>query len=130
MPFGLKNAGATYQRLADRAFEKQIGRNVEVYVDDMVIKSKGDEGMIRDIEETLIQVRKINMKLNPKKCAFGLTKGKFLGHIVTSEGIEANPEKVESLLKMKTPKTVKRSEERRVGKECVSTCRSRWSPYH
>nr|XP_043633458.1 uncharacterized protein LOC122604650 [Erigeron canadensis] len=72
MPFGLKNAGATYQRLVDKAFATQIGRNLEAYVDDMVIKSRDEEGLIEDILETFGNLRKINMKLNPKKCSFGV----------------------------------------------------------
>ena len=71
MPFGLKNAGATYQRLVDKAFDKQIGRNLEVYVDDLVIKSHSEADILRDMEETFSTLRKINMKLNPKKCTFG-----------------------------------------------------------
>ncbi|GKD06683.1 reverse transcriptase domain-containing protein [Tanacetum coccineum] len=67
MSFGLKNAGATYQRLIDKAFEKQIGRNLEVYVDDLVIKSHTESEILRDIEETFHNLRKINMKPNPKK---------------------------------------------------------------
>nr|GEY65873.1 hypothetical protein [Tanacetum cinerariifolium] len=81
MPFGLKNAGATYQRLMDKAFERQVGRNIEVYVDDLVVKSHTEAEMVRDIEETFRTLRKINMKLNPKKCSFGLAKGVFLGKI-------------------------------------------------
>jgi RNase H-like domain found in reverse transcriptase/Reverse transcriptase (RNA-dependent DNA polymerase) len=91
----------------DKAFESQIGRNVEVYVDDMLIKSKEDDSLIRDTEETLIQLAKINMKLNPKKCSFGMQKGKFLGHVVTLSGIEANPEKIKAIMEMGTPRTVK-----------------------
>ncbi|GKA83267.1 reverse transcriptase domain-containing protein [Tanacetum coccineum] len=68
MPFGLKNAGATYQRLVDKAFPKQIGRNLEVYMDDLVIKSRTKDEIIRDIEETFKTLREINMKLNSKKC--------------------------------------------------------------
>nr|GEU53669.1 reverse transcriptase domain-containing protein [Tanacetum cinerariifolium] len=71
MPFGLKNAGATYQRLMDKAFENQMGRNIEAYVDDLVIKSHTETEMVRDIAETFQTLRKINMKLNPKKCSFG-----------------------------------------------------------
>ncbi|GJW05103.1 reverse transcriptase domain-containing protein [Tanacetum coccineum] len=67
MPFGLKNAGSTYQRLVDKAFQRQIGRNLEVYVDDLVIKSRTEEEIIRDITETFKTLRQINMKLNPKK---------------------------------------------------------------
>ncbi|GJU75073.1 reverse transcriptase domain-containing protein [Tanacetum coccineum] len=93
MPFGLKNAGATYQRVVDSAFQTQLGRNLEAYVDDMVIKSKTERDMIMDIAETFHNLRKINMKLNPKKCSFGVAEGKFLGYMVTSEGIRANPKR-------------------------------------
>nr|GEY21885.1 reverse transcriptase domain-containing protein [Tanacetum cinerariifolium] len=79
MPFGPKNAGATYQRLMNKAFEGQVGRNIEVYVDDLVIKSYTEAAMVRDIEETFRTLRKVNMKLNPKKCLFGLAEGVFLG---------------------------------------------------
>nr|GEV30126.1 reverse transcriptase domain-containing protein [Tanacetum cinerariifolium] len=80
MPFGLKIAGATYQRLMDRAFEGQIGWNIEVYVDDLVVKSFTEAEMMRDIEETFHTLRKVNIKLNPKKCSFGLAEGVFLGN--------------------------------------------------
>nr|GEU72276.1 reverse transcriptase domain-containing protein [Tanacetum cinerariifolium] len=81
MPFGLKNADATYQRLMDKAFESQVGRNIEVYVDDLVVKSHTEAEMVRDVEETFQTLRKVNMKLNPKKCSFGLAEGVFLGKI-------------------------------------------------
>nr|GEV82068.1 reverse transcriptase domain-containing protein [Tanacetum cinerariifolium] len=84
MPFGLKNAGAMYQRLMDKAFESQMERNIEVYVDDLVIKSHTEAEMVRDIEETFQTLRKINMKLNPKKCSFVLAEGVFLG---ASQGV-------------------------------------------
>ncbi|GKC86469.1 reverse transcriptase domain-containing protein [Tanacetum coccineum] len=70
MHFALRNAGATYQRLVDKAFHKQIGRNLEVYVDDLVIKSRTEDEIVRDMEETFQTIREINMKLNPKKCTF------------------------------------------------------------
>nr|GEY20185.1 reverse transcriptase domain-containing protein [Tanacetum cinerariifolium] len=85
MPFGLKNAGATYQRLMDKAFEGQIRRNIEVYIDDLVVKSYTEAEMMRDIEETFRTLRKVNMKLNPKKCSFGLAEGVFLGDTVQLE---------------------------------------------
>ncbi|GJY38660.1 reverse transcriptase domain-containing protein [Tanacetum coccineum] len=88
MPFGLKNAGATYQRLVDKAFEKQVGRNLEVYVDDLVIKSYTETELLRDIEEMFRTLRKINMKLNPKKCTFGAVEGMFLGYMINPEGIK------------------------------------------
>ncbi|GKD76972.1 reverse transcriptase domain-containing protein [Tanacetum coccineum] len=107
MPFGLKNAGATYQRLVDYAFKEQIGVKLEVYVDDMVINSRIEQDIIKDIEQTLSTLRRINMKLNPKKCPFGMEGGKFLGYIVTSEGIRAKPEKAKVVMDMPSPKTLK-----------------------
>ncbi|GJR48380.1 reverse transcriptase domain-containing protein [Tanacetum coccineum] len=110
MPFDLKNAGATYQRLVDKAFEKQIGRNLEVYVDDLVIKSHMEREILRDIGETFHNLRKINMKLNPKKCTFGAEEGAFLGHIVSTQGIKACPEKVEVVVKLHSPQTLKEAQ--------------------
>jgi hypothetical protein len=75
MPFGLKNAGATYQRLMDRVFANQIGRNLEVYIDDMVIKSTDETKHHEDLEEILTSVRKYNMRLNLAKCSFGVQAG-------------------------------------------------------
>ncbi|CAH1439457.1 unnamed protein product [Lactuca virosa] len=79
MPFGLKNAGATYQRLIDKGFADQIGRNIEVYVDDMVIKSGNEEELLHDVKETFQIIAKAKMKLNPAKCTFGVEEGQFLG---------------------------------------------------
>ncbi|XP_076930017.1 uncharacterized protein LOC143594639 [Bidens hawaiensis] len=107
MPFGLKNAGSTYQRLMDKEFKSQIGRNLEVYMDDLVIKSKTEVTMLKDIEETFKKLRSISMKLNLGKCFFGMEEGKFLGVIVTNDGFRANPEKLEVVLKMPSPKSVK-----------------------
>ncbi|GKB15554.1 reverse transcriptase domain-containing protein [Tanacetum coccineum] len=107
MSFGLKNAGATYQRLVDKAFEKQVGRNLEVYVDDLVIKSHTEAELLRDIEETFRTLRKINMKLNPKKCTFGAVEGMFLGYMVGPEGIKPCPEKIEVVLQLPSPRTIK-----------------------
>ncbi|KAL0292281.1 UNVERIFIED_CONTAM: hypothetical protein Sradi_6995600 [Sesamum radiatum] len=83
MPFGLKNAGATYQRLVDKIFRSQIGRNVKVYVDDMSVKSKKAEDHIANLEETFGVLRKYKLKLNPAKCAFRVQGGRFLGFMVT-----------------------------------------------
>ncbi|GKA88821.1 reverse transcriptase domain-containing protein [Tanacetum coccineum] len=107
MPFGLKNTGVTYQRLVDSAFKEQIGVNLEAYVDDMVIKSRTEQDIIKDIEQTFSTLRRINMKLNPKKCSFSMEEGKFLGYIVTSEGIRGNPEKTKAVMDMPSPKTLK-----------------------
>uniref|UniRef100_A0A2N9GXI9 Uncharacterized protein n=1 Tax=Fagus sylvatica TaxID=28930 RepID=A0A2N9GXI9_FAGSY len=107
MPFGLKNAGATYQRLVNKMFHDQIGRNVEVYVDDMLVKSKKDEDHLIDLKETFQTLRRYNMKLNPAKCVFGVSSGKFLGFMVSQRGIEANPDKIKAILDMSPPKTIK-----------------------
>uniref|UniRef100_A0A2N9EI37 Reverse transcriptase domain-containing protein n=1 Tax=Fagus sylvatica TaxID=28930 RepID=A0A2N9EI37_FAGSY len=91
MPFGLKNAGATYQRLMNRMFHDQIGKNVEVYIDDMLVKSKEEGDHLKNLEETFKTLRRYQMKLNPSKCAFGVSSSKFLGFMVSQRGIEANP---------------------------------------
>nr|GEX77104.1 reverse transcriptase domain-containing protein [Tanacetum cinerariifolium] len=107
IPFGLKNAGATYQRLVDKDFQKQIGRNLDVYVDNLVIKSRTKKEVIRDIEETFKTLRKINMKLNPKKCAFGIREGTFLGYKVDVDGLRVSPNKVKAVLDLPSPKCLK-----------------------
>ncbi|GJX84132.1 reverse transcriptase domain-containing protein [Tanacetum coccineum] len=107
MPFGLKNAGSTYQRLVDKAFQKQIGRNLEVYVDDLVIKSRTEEEIIRDITETFKTLRQINMKLNPKKCTFGMQEGMFLGYKVSTDGLRASPDKADAVLSLPSPRCIK-----------------------
>jgi len=83
MPFRLKNAGATYQRLMNKMFSEQIGRNMEVYVDDMLIKSKEELTYLDDLKETFTTLKQYQMKLNPSKCAFGVASGKFLGFMVS-----------------------------------------------
>lgn len=107
MPFGLKNAGATYQRLMTKIFRHQINRNFEVYVDDMLVKSRRKEDHLQDLKETFKVLREHDMKLNPEKCAFGVNSGKFLGFMITKRGIEANPEKVDAIRSLEEPKTVK-----------------------
>ena len=82
MPFGLKNAGATYQRLVNRMFSHQIGRNMERYVDDMLVKNN-DETDMDDLKETFDTLRKYKIKLNPSKCVFAVSLGKFLGFMVS-----------------------------------------------
>ena len=83
MPFGLKNAGATYQRLMNKMFTHQIGRNLQVYVDDMLVKSLHEDDHLGDLHETFDKLRSYNMKPNPNKCAFGVATGKFLGFMVS-----------------------------------------------
>ena len=84
MPFRLKNAGATYQTLMNLVFANQIGKIMEVYVNDMVTKMTGDGGRCKDLREIFTQIRKFNMLLNMEKCAFGVRGGKFLEFLLTS----------------------------------------------
>ena len=83
MPFGLKNAGATYQRLMNKMFTHQLGRNVQVYVDDMLVKNVRENDYLNDLQETFNTLRSYNMKMNPSKCVFGVTAGKLLGFMVS-----------------------------------------------
>jgi len=107
MSFGLKNAGATYQRLMDRVFRRPIGRPMEVYVDDMVVKSQTVVDHACDLKEVFHQVRKYDMRLNPEKCVFGVPTGKFLGFMLTARGIEANPDKCAAITEMRSPRNLK-----------------------
>jgi len=107
MPFGLKNTRATYQRLVNKLFEPLIGKTMEVYVDDMIVKSKinGDHG--HDLRKTFDILRAFSMKLNPKKCVFGVRLGKFLGFMTSSRGIKANLDKIQAILNKKSPRSVR-----------------------
>jgi hypothetical protein len=107
MPFGLKNAGATYQLMMQACLEKQIGRNVQVYVDDIVVKTRKEATLIDDLRETFAALDKYCIKLNPKKCAFGVPQGELLGYLLSARGIEANPTKIQAILTMKEPTNVK-----------------------
>jgi len=108
MPFGLKNAGATYQRLVNKIFEPL--RTMEVYVDDMVTRSVKENDHPRDLEETFRLLRTYVMKLNPKKCTFGVKSGKFLGYMIDQRGIETNLDKVQAILQMRSPANIKHAE--------------------
>ena len=102
MSFGLKNTGATYQRLVNKIFKPLIGRMIEVYVDDIITKSKSPDEHVKHLEETFGLLRKYNMKLNPKKCVFGVGSGKFLGFMVSHREIEANPKKIQAIVGMRS----------------------------
>ncbi|GJS24269.1 reverse transcriptase domain-containing protein [Tanacetum coccineum] len=95
------------ESLLDKAFQRQIGRNLEVYVDDLVIKSRTEEEIIRDITETFKTLRQINMKLNPKKCTFGMQEGMFLGYKVSTNGLKACPDKADAVLSLPSPRCIK-----------------------
>ena len=97
MPFDLKNAGSTYQRMVTRMFESQIERNVKAYVDDMVIKSRQVEEHLANLEKTFSVLRKYKLRLNAVKCSFGVSSGKFLGYMITHNGIEVNPSRLRLL---------------------------------
>ena len=107
MPFGLKNAGATYQRLMNKVFPELIGCLMEVYIDDMLVKTEEEGTLLSDLEVVFGRLRQHNMRLNPHKCAFLVAAGKFLGFMLTHQGIEANPDKCQAILEMKSPTTVK-----------------------
>ncbi|KAM1532602.1 hypothetical protein ACFX10_006605 [Malus domestica] len=101
MPFGLKNAGATYQRLVNSMFVEHIGKSMEVYVDDMLVKSKHADQHITNLSETFTILKRYQMRLNLNKCAFGVGSGKFLDFMISQRGIEANPEKIKAILDMR-----------------------------
>jgi len=107
MPFGLKNAGATYQRLIDKVFSHLMGKCVEVYVDDMVVKSPSHQQHAQDLSTVFFALRQYNLKLNPEKCVFGVDRGKFLGFMLTQRDIEANPEKCTTIIEMRSPNNIK-----------------------
>ena len=107
MPFGLKNAGATYQRLMNKMFAGLLGKTMEVYIDDMVVKSKKASDHLRHLTESFQVLRHYRMRLNPKKCAFGVSSGQFLGHIVSRRGIEANPTQLSSVAEIQRPSTIR-----------------------
>ncbi|KAL0370662.1 UNVERIFIED_CONTAM: Retrovirus-related Pol polyprotein from transposon opus [Sesamum angustifolium] len=106
MSFGLKNARATYQRLVDKIFRPQLVRKMEVYLNDMLVKSKEAHSHVEDLEETFVVLRKYRLKLNPRECAFWVSGGCFLGFIVTQRGIEANPAKIKAILGIGPPTNI------------------------
>lgn len=107
LPFGLINAGATYQKMMNKIFKNQISHNMEIYVDDMIVKSKQKIDHLAYLEECFAPLRKNNMKLNPTKCTFGLNAEIFLGHLVSERGIEVNPTQIQAILNMQPPSKTK-----------------------
>jgi hypothetical protein len=107
MSFGLKNADATYQRAIQTCFKRQLKKNVEAYVDDMVVKTRNSDMLIFDLEESFASLREYQWKLNPNKCVFSVPSGKLLSFIISHRGIEANPEKISAITKMKAPTCIK-----------------------
>jgi hypothetical protein len=107
MTFRLKNGGATYQKCVHIILEFQIGRNVEAYIDDIVVKSKKQGDLHEDLKETFDNLCKYKIMLNPKKCELGVSSRKLLGYMVSSWGIDANPKKVEAIEQLQPPRTQK-----------------------
>ena len=97
MPFGLKNAGSTYQRMMTRMFESLLGKNMKIYIDDMVVKSKKVSEHLGDLQVVFEILRSYKLRLNASKCSFGVGSGKFLGYMVTYRGIEVNPDQIKTI---------------------------------
>ena len=107
MPFGLKNAGSSYQRMMTRIFEPQLGKNIEIYVDDMVVKSKVVSGHLGDLDGIFDVLRRHKLRLNASKCSFGVGLGKFLGYMVTHRGIKVNPDQIKAINDLKPSQNAK-----------------------
>jgi hypothetical protein len=107
MTFGLKNAGATYQKAIQKCLKTQIGKNIEAYVDDVVVKTTEEDKLIADLEETFANLREFQWKFSPTKCDFGVPSGLLLGFMVRNRGIEANPAKINAIRKMAKPSNKK-----------------------
>lgn len=103
MPFGLKNAGATYQRMVSLMFKRQLGDTMEAYIDDMVVKSKLEADHLTHLADVFATLRKHRLKLNAEKYAFGVGSGKFLGYLVTRRGIEADPNQITAIQQLRAP---------------------------
>jgi hypothetical protein len=107
MPEGLKNASYTVSRMIAIVLHPQLRRNILAYVDDIIVKSVQRDDHISDLQETFANPRAANLNLNPEKCVFGIHKGKVLGCLVSTKGIEANPDKIKALVEMQDPVSVK-----------------------
>ena len=107
MPFGLKNARSTYQRIMTRMFESQLGKNIEIYIDDMVVKNKMVSEHLGDLGAIFEILRKYKLCLNASKCLFGMGLGKYLGYMVTHRGIEVNPNQIKAINNLQSPRNPK-----------------------
>jgi len=107
MPFGLKNIGSTYQRMMIKMFEPQLEKNIEIYIDDMVVKSKLESKHINDLKNIFKILRRHKLRLNASKCSFGVGSGKFLGYMVTHCGIEVNPDQIKAISDLQPPQNPK-----------------------
>ena len=107
MPFGLKNVGSTYQRIMTRMFEPQLSKSIEVYEDDMVVKSKVVSKHVGDLKAIFDILREHKLCLNASKCSFGVRSGKFLGYMVTHRGIEVSPDQIKAIHNLQPPQNPK-----------------------
>ena len=107
MPFGLKNARSTYQRMMIKIFEPQLGKKIEIYIDDMVVKSKLESEHINDLGNIFEILRRHKLRLNASKCSFGVELGKFLGYMVTHRGIKVNPDQIRAINNLQSPRNPK-----------------------
>ena len=107
MPFGLKNAGATYQRMMAKMFKSQLEKNIEIYIDNMVVKSKVESEHVNDLGNIFAILRKRKLRLNASKCSFGVGFGKFLGFMVTLHGIKVNPDQIKAINNLQPPRNPK-----------------------
>jgi hypothetical protein len=107
MPEGLENAGSTFTRMTGIVYKPQIGRNIQAYVDDLIVKSTNRASRVSDLAETFANMRRAGLKLNPEKCVFGVTKGKILGCLISAKRIEANLDKIRAIREMEETKTKK-----------------------
>ena len=103
IPFGLKNAKSTYQRMMTRMFKPQLGKSIEVYIDDMVVKSKVVSEHVRDLKVIFGILREHKLGLNASKCSFGIGSGKFLGNLVSHMGIEVSPDQIKAIHNLQAP---------------------------
>ena len=108
IPFGLKNAGATYQRMMTRMFELHLGKNIEIYMDDIVVKSKLEYEHINDLGNIFEILRRHKLQLNASKYSFGVRSGKFLGYMVTRRGIKVNPGQIKAINNLQPPQNLKK----------------------
>jgi hypothetical protein len=106
MSFNLTSAGTMHQRGIQKCLHSQLGHNAEAYMDNMVVKTREDEGLISNLAETFDNLKKFKMKLNPKKCTFGMPSGKLLGYMVSQRGIDPNPDKVPAITIMAPPESL------------------------
>ena len=103
MLFGLKNDGATYHRIMTRMFEPQLGKNIKIYIDDMVVKSKVESDHVNDLGNIFDILKRYKLRLNASKCSFGVGLRKFLGYMVTHCGIEVNPDQIKAINNLQPP---------------------------